>query len=428
MATGFAGLPTAQPEDAGLCPQRLARIDAVMDAAVAAKRVPGVATVVARGGKVVHAHVAGRLDIEREAPLGMNSLFRMYSQTKPITAAVIMALFEEGEFFLDEPVSKWLPEFAEPVVATHLAAKERTRSGLAFGDVAKARREITLFDLLTMTSGLPWFGRTPVAYWPTLEPAWEGTGFAPNDERFNDPRGSYEELVTTLAKTPLHDHPGATWNYGLDFDVLSLFLERLTGKDLDALFREKIFAPLGMNDTRFYCPEAHLNRLVTDHAWDEDENVIPRDRPETAEKAGRGNRRLRSGNGLFGGVLSTPPDYTRFAQMLANGGELDGVRVLGRKTVELMTMNHIGERNIDLAAGPNHGFGFGYSVRKGVGGSFMPGSPGRFGWGGAAGTNFFVDPAEELIGLFFTHVFMYQFVPTADLPERFEKMIYEALV
>ena len=428
MATSFAGLPVARPEDAGLCSQRLARIEAVMDAAVASKRVPGMATVVARGGQVVHAHVAGRLDIEREAPLGMDSLFRMYSQTKPITAAVIMALFEEGEFFLDEPVSKWLPEFAAPMVATHLAARERTRGGLAMGDVTKARREITLFDLLTMTSGLPWFSRTPVAYWAVMAPAWEGTGFAPNDERFNDPRGSYEEMVTALAETPLHDHPGATWNYGSDFDVLSLFLERLTGKDLDALFREKIFDPLGMNDTRFYCAQEDLSRLVTDHAWDEDENIIPRDRPETAEKAGRGNRRLRSGNGLFGGVLSTPPDYTRFAQMLANGGELDGVRVLGRKTVELMTMNHIGERDIDLAVGPNYGFGFGYSVRKGIGGSFVPGSPGMFGWGGAAGTNFFVDPAEELIGLFFTHVFMYQVVPTADLAMRFEKLIYEALV
>ena len=135
-----------------------------------------------------------------------------------------------------------------------------------------------------------------------------------------------------------------------------------------------------------------------------------------------------SGNGLFGGLLSTPWDYARFAQMLANGGELDGVRVLGRKTVELMSTNHIGDREVDIAIGPGYGFGFGMCVRKGIGGGFTPGSAGTFGWGGAAGTWFFVDPKEELVGLFFTHVFGYQFLPTADLHERFEKLTYEALV
>ena len=167
---------------------------------------------------------------------------------------------------------------------------------------------------------------------------------------------------------------------------------------------------------------------MTDHQWDATGKLVVRDRPETTEKAGRNNRPLMSGNGLFGGLLSTPWDYARFAQMLANGGELDGVRVLGRKTVELMSTNHIGDRNIDLAVGPNYGFGFGVCVRKGIGGTFMPGSPGTFGWGGAAGTWFFIDPVEEIVGLFFTHVFGYQFLPTADLFERFEKMTYEALI
>ena len=428
MTTEFAGLPVAEPEDAGLCPDRLGRIAGVMDAAVDDGTIPGTATVVLRHGQVVHRHVAGRLAIDGDAPLGMDSLFRMYSQTKPVTAAVIMSLYEDGAFFLDEPVSKWLPEFAEPRVVAYPGAEDRVRMGLAVANTVPARREITLFDLLTMTSGLPGISRTPAAYWPQMEPTWESTGFFGTDDRVNDPQFSYEEKVLAIAEVPLHAQPGETWNYGSDFDVLSLFLTRLTGQDLNTLFRERIFDPLGMHDSSFYCAEEDLGRLVTEHQWDENEKLVVRERPENAEKAGRSNRSLMSGNGLFGGMLSTPADYARFAQMLLNGGELDGVRVLGRKTVDLMTTNHIGARNIDLAVGPNYGFGLGYSVRKTVGGSVMPGSAGQFGWGGAAGTYFFVDPAEDLTGLFFTHVFMYQFLPTADLAERFEKLTYEALV
>tara|TARA_Y100001934_G_scaffold82201_1_gene101959 strand:- start:484 stop:1770 length:1287 start_codon:yes stop_codon:yes gene_type:complete len=425
----FAGLPASSATDAGFDPDRLARINKTMDAAVEDRSVPGTVTVIGRGSDIVHTHVNGKLDVNRDAPLGMDSLFRMYSQTKPVTAVVLMSLFEEGAFFLNDPVSKWLPEFAEPKVNRPLASHERVRGGLGTGSVESARREITLFDLMTMTSGLPSFMRTPAAFWPTLGPAWEGTGFSPTDTtRFNDPEGSYEDHVVALAQTPLHAHPGEVWNYGSDFDVLSLFLMRLTGQDLDSLFRERVFGPLRMTGASFYCPEGAEGRLVTDHAWNEGLEIEPRDRPETSEKTGKANRELMSGNGLFGGILCTPPDYTRFARMLLNGGELDGTRVLGRKTVELMTSNHIGDRDIDLTGEPNLGFGFGYSVRKGLGGTYTPGTPGTFGWGGAAGTFFFVDPAEDLFGLFFTHVFGYQFNPDADLAARFEKLTYEALI
>ena len=428
MTTEFAGLPVAEPEDAGFCPERLERIEAVMDAAAEARDVPGTATVVLRQGKVVHRHASGHLDVDREAPVAMDTLFRMYSQTKPVTAAVVMSLFEDGAFLLNEPVSKWLPEFENPQVVAYLGAEDQVRGGLPAAATVPARREITLFDLLTMTSGLPGVSRTPAAYWPQMEPTWEGTGFFNPDEGVNDPRLPYEEKVLAIAEVPLFAQPGETWNYGSDFDVLSLFLTRLTGQDLDTLFRERIFDPLGMDDSRFYCKAGDQERLATEYQWDEDGHIAMRERPENAEKAAGTNRGLMSGNGLFGGMLSTPQDYTRFAQMLLNGGTLDGVRVLGRKTVDLMTMNHIGTRNIDIVVGPNYGFGFGYSVRKDVGGSFSPGSIGQFGWGGAAGTYFFVDPVEDLAGLFFTQVFMYQFQPTADLPERFEKLTYEALV
>ena len=420
-------LPAGDPVRLGFAADRLNRIATTMDAAVAKGALPGAVTLVARRGEVAHLHVSGKLDIDRPAALQVDSLFRMYSQTKPMTAAVILALFEDGAFLLDEPISKWLPEFANPKVVAFQQSQERVRgAGVGPGLVA-ARREITIFDLLTMTSGLPSMSRTPAAHWPTLSRAWEGTGFSPGDTRFNDPPGTYDELVQALAASPLHAHPGEVWQYGSDFDVLTLLATRVSGKSLDVLFQEKVLGPLGMNDSGFYCAAADLGRLVTDHQWDQNGRIVVRDRPETSEKAGGNNRRLMSGNGLFGGLLSTPWDYARFAQMLLNGGELDGVRVLGRKTVELMSTNHIGERCIDLAVGPNYGFGLGVCVRKGIGGSFMPGSEGTFGWGGAAGTWFFVDPAEEMMGLFFTHVFGYQFLPTADLFERFEKMAYEAL-
>ncbi|MEM7019754.1 MAG: serine hydrolase [Pseudomonadota bacterium] len=428
--TTFAGLPVETPKAMGFSPQKIDRITQTMDAAVAQNRVPGVTTVIGRQGKIVHSHTTGYLDIDKRNPLGVDALFRMYSQTKPITAVVVMRLFEEGLFMLDEPLSKYVPEFANLSVIADSPMIDRVRGGgLSVTPEVPARRDITIYDLLTMTSGLSGLGKTPIAHYATLAPAWEGTGFLPGDMRINDPNVAYDEMVLAIANAPLHAQPGDNWNYGSDFDVLSLFLERLTGKDLDELFRTYVLDPLGMENTQFYCPADQLDRLVTDHAWDETGNLIVRDPPETAEKAGRGNRRFRSGNGLLGGILSTAEDFTRFAQMLLNGGHLDGAEILGRKTIELMTADHIGpDKEVNIATGPGYGFGFGYAVRRSVGGTKMPGSPGTFGWGGAAGTWFFVDPAEELYGLFFTHVFGYQFLPTADLFERFEKMTYEALI
>ena len=425
----FAGLELARPEAIGFNGERLERISKVMNQAVADRRVPGVATVIGRKGQVVHQHVVGNLDLDvGDENLAMDSLFRMYSQSKPVTAVVAMTLFEDGVLFLDDPVSKWLPEFCEPRVEKSLKPHERVKGvGIDIGATVAANRELTLFDLMTMTSGLPSMMRTTVSFQPAIDAAMGGSGFLPWDERVNDPDGSYEDMVLALAQAPLHAQPGEVWNYGSDFDVLTLLLERATGQSLEQLFQERVFDPLGMKDSCFYSGEDNMHRLVSDHAWDQQGNLIVRDPPSTAEKVGRGNRKLMSGNGLFGGILSTPLDFARFAQMLLNGGSLDGVRILGRKTVDLMTSNHIGDRTIDIAVGPNHGFGLGYAVRKGVEGTFMPGSPGTFGWGGAAGTWFFVDPVEQLWGLFFTHVFGYQFMPEADLASRFEKMTYEAL-
>jgi CubicO group peptidase (beta-lactamase class C family) len=408
-------LPAGDPSELGFAPERLDRISNMVDAEVRAGRLPGAVTLVARRGKVVHSHVSGKLDVERPAPVTADSLFRLHSQTKPMTAAVLMVLFEEGAFLLDEPVSKWIPEFAKPGVFAIKPPQDAVRGD--YSPTTPALREITIFDLLTMTSGLPSLGRTPVAYQPTMKAA----GITPGDTE--DPTLDYDDRVVAIAGIPLHSQPGKLWNYGYDFDVLSLFLTRVSGKNLGELFQEKLLGPLGMHDSSFYCNEEDLSRLVTEHQWNPVEGKLAiRDRPETSEKAGRGDRRVMSGNGVSGGLLCSPLDFARFAQMLANGGELDGVRILGRKTVELMRTNHIGDRCIDSIA-PNCGFGFGMFVRKSIGSSFTPGSAGTFGWAGAAGTWFFIDPKEELFGLFFTHVFGLMF-PTAV---QFEKMTYEAL-
>jgi CubicO group peptidase (beta-lactamase class C family) len=408
-------LPAGDPSELGFAPERLDRISNMIDAEVDAGKLPGAVTLVARRGKVVHSHVSGKLDVERPAPVAADSLFRLYSQTKPMTAAVLMTLFEEGAFLLDEPVSKWIPEFAKPGVFTLKSSQDAVRGN--YSPTTPARREITIFDLLTMTSGLPSLGRTPVMYSSTME----GAGITLGDP--TDPALDYDDRVVAIAANPLHSQPGEIWNYGYDFDVLSLFLTRVSGMNLGELFQEKLLGPLGMHDSSFYCNEEDLSRLVTEHQWNPvEEKLIVRDRAETSEKAGRGDQRTMSGNGGKGGLVCSPRDFARFAQMLANEGELDGVRILGRKTVELMRTNHIGDRCIDSFS-PNYGFGFGMFVRKSVGSSFTPGSAGTFGWAGAAGTWFFIDPKEELFGLFFTQVFGYMF-PTAV---QFEKMTYEAL-
>ena len=408
-------LPTGNPNELGFMPERLNKISSMIDAEVGAGRLPGAVTIVARQGKVVHSHVSGKLDVERQPSISTDTLFRLWSQTKPMTAVVLLTLFEDGQFLLDEPVSKWIPEFAKPSVFAIKPPQDAVRGD--YSPATPALREITIFDLLTMTSGLPSLARTPVVYWPTMKAA----GITQVDTE--DPTLDYDDRVVAIAANPLHSQPGELWNYGYDFDVLTLFLTRVSGMSLDALFQEKLLGPLGMHDSSFYCNEEDLSRLVTEHQWNPmEEKLSVRDRPETSEKAGRGDRRVMSGNGGSGGLLCSPRDFARFAQMLANGGELDGVRVLGRKTVELMRTNHIGDRCIDSFA-PNYGFGFGMFVRKSIGSSFTPGSAGTFGWAGAAGTWFFVDPKEELVGMFFTHVFGFMF-PTAV---QFEKMTYEAL-
>jgi len=431
----FAGLPLSAPEAVGFDATRLSRVGDAMRGAVEGGHVPAVATVVARRGQVVHREACGVLDLETGAALPIDGLFRMYSQSKPVTAAAAMVLFEEGLFFLDDPITNWLPEFTNRrVVVDPRDAQRVGGEPLSLLETVPALRDITIYDLLTMTSGLANVGATPTSYWQEFRDAWEGSGFWPGDTRFNDPTaGSLEGVVQALAQLPGFAQPGEQWLYGSDFDVLTVLLERASDQTIDEILRTRLFEPLGMHDSDFYCPADKQGRLATDHTWAPDGSLRVHDPVKTAEKANpKPERRLMSGNGFFGGILSTPADYTRFAQMLLNGGEVDGVRVLGRKTVELLATNHLAHiaaepQDITLGLGPGYGFGFGVCVRDRVGGSCGPGSVGTYGWGGAAGTWYFVDPVEELVGLFFTNVFGYQFAPNARLQQRFEHLVYAAL-
>ena len=429
--TEFADLPCADPASLGMDAKHLERVDARMAQAVERGEVPGVVTVVLRHGHVAHVSAHGHLDSERRNALPIDALFRMYSQTKPVTAALTMQLQEEGVFYVDEPITKWLPEFEGREVLSLLDPPNKVRGqGLLMGQTVPMQRQITIRDLLTMTSGLPSFGNIPSAMFPLLEPAWSGTEFGITNPGVVDTSVSAEQRVLQMAQLPNARQPGAAWEYAADFDVLTQVLERATGQNLDQLFQERIFGPLGVEGCGFYCPPEDADRLVTNHHWSEDGALNPVERPEDSHKVRESLGQQISGNGLYGGVLMTPAAYTRFATMLLNGGELDGQRVLGRKTIELMTADHLqaltGEQ-INLV-GPGYGFGFGYSVRREIAGTAIPGSIGTYGWGGAAGTYFIVDPTENLAALFFTHVFMYQFNPAAYLETDFEKGVYEALV
>ena len=426
----FAEMNRVEPQEVGLDPERVARVDARMAQGVQDGAVPGVVTVILRNGRVAHQSAHGYLDVERETPLPDDALFRMYSQTKPVVAALTMMLSEDGLLWVDDPITKWLPEFEGRAVITPPDPSQAVRgTGLELGSTEPMRRQIMVRDLLTMTSGLPSMSNMPWMMDPIISQAWSGTGFGPNDLGQADAEKDYHAGVLSIAQLPNARQPGAAWEYAMDFDILTVLLERASGRSIDELLQERVFAPLGVNDPGcgFYCGPEHADRLVTNHHWGPQAELLPVERPEDSEKVRETPGRQMSGNGLYGGALMTPAAYTRFAQMLLNGGELDGRRLLGRKSIELMTTNHLGAEEITLGRG-GYGFGFGYAVLKTLAMGAMPGTPGTYGWGGAAGTWFFVDPVEDLAGLFFTHVFGYQFNPAADLEQVFQKGVYEALV
>ena len=402
----WQGLPMAKPESVGMSQERLERVGEAMQRYIDADLVPGTVTLIARRGKIVHFEPRGKNFLEEDRAMGQDTIFRIASMTKPITSVALMMLFEEGRFLLTDPISKWLPEFKEMQVAIP------TAGDLQYGNfsLVPAARPITVKHVLTHTAGLANSYRgahTQALYQKAAA------------RQSPDETGAY--FVRRLATVPLNYQPGERWEYSRATCVVGRLVEEMSGQTLDEFFKERIFGPLGMNDTHFYLPESKLDRFVAQYAPAEGGGLTLVDAP-TAE-----SRFVKEPHVFFmgsGGLMSTAADYWRFQQMMLNGGELNGVRILGRKTVELMTTNHTGDLPIWLR-GPGSGFGLGYSVLLDRGEAGAMSSEGTFGWGGAYCTYFWVDPEEDLIGILMTQVRPYTHL---NIRQEFNVLANQAIV
>lgn len=391
-------IPKARPEEVGLSSERLARIRTTMQRYIDRGEVAGVVTLVARRGRIAYVDAVGMRDLAARKPMNVDTIFWIASMTKPITSVAAMMLYEQGHFLLTDPVSKFIPEFKNPKVAVAPKLPEFTNQPFF---TVPAEREITIHDLLTHTAGLANSRGLASDLYRKMQAEAQ-----PND--------TIGDIVKRLAKIPLKFQPGSAWDYGAASDVLGYLVEIISGLTLDQFFQERIFRPLGMNDTHFYLPEEKLSRRAVLYAPAEKGGLRPTDLPRGPADSGTvaGVTRPKRYYG-GGGLLSTVTDYLRFHQMMLNAGELDGVRLLGRKTVELMTTNHI--RDLPMTSTPEwrttrwHGFrfGLGYRVRADLGESALPGSLGSYGWEGSGSSYFWVDPKEQMVGILMCQVFPY---------------------
>jgi CubicO group peptidase (beta-lactamase class C family) len=402
-----------KPEDVGLSSLRLARIGDHMKRYIDAGKIAGTLTLVARRGQVAYLEPQGHLEIERRRPVTADAVWRIYSMTKPITSVGLMMLYEEGRFQLDDPVHRFIPSWQN--LRVFVGGNYPTFK------TAPVERPMTIRDLLSHTSGLTYgfMERTNV------DAAYRKLGVA------DQTRSGYtlQDMVDTLAELPLEFSPGTRWNYSVATDVIGHLIEVISGQRLDAYLRARILEPLGMRDTGFVLEDEQAARFAANYERQADGSLKMIDNPEQS------SYRKRSFLSGGGGLLSTAPDYFRFTSMLQNMGELDGVRLLGRKTVELMTMNHLpgGQDLTDLAqagmftetAYAGVGFGLGFSVQQSPARAQILGSAGEFAWGGAASTAFWIDPAEDLIVIFMT-----QLMPSSSYPLRRELRVltYASLV
>lgn len=399
-------LRRVQPESVGMASSRLARMDSVMQAYVAEGRIAGVVTLVARRGQIAHLKGYGTLDVATGAPMGPDAIFRIASQTKALTSVAAMILVEEGRLLLTDPVSKFIPEFAQ----TRVAVVEGEGDARTVREVPAAR-QINVRDLLTHTSGVS-YGDGPAAerYRAADLSGWY---FADEDE----PIG---QTIAQLPTLPFNSQPGTRYVYGFSTDILGVVVERASGQSLDEFFRSRILQPLGMTDTHFYLPREKASRLAAVHAATEAGRVerAPQNGSNAQGAYVEGPRKSFSGGA---GLLSTATDYARFLQMLLNGGELNGARILSPATVSLMTTDHLGE--IYTPAGL--GFGLGFEILEDPGAAAQMGSPGAFRWGGAYYSTYWVDPAEELVA-----IFMAQLIPARglDLHPKFRNLVYQSIV
>jgi CubicO group peptidase (beta-lactamase class C family) len=390
-ATTFAfgqGLPMAVPEEVGVSAERLERIRPVMQDYVDKGNLPGFLTVVARRGKIVHFETIGMRDVENNKPVEPDTIFRIYSMSKPITSVAVMMLYEEGHFQLGTPVSKFIPEFENMEVYN----EDQT-------EILDAKKKITIKHLLMHTAGLTY-----------------GWGDKPVDERYKELKifedgSTLADMVKKLGEIPLVHEPGKRWTYGVSTDILGYFVEVVSEMPFEAFLQTRLFGPLGMVDTAFSVSPEKRDRFAALYSPTKEDGL---------ERVGK----KADANGEFtffpsggGGLVSTAADYMRFSQMLLNGGELDGARILGKKTVELMRYPH-----------HDNWFGLGFAVVTDKESSDKKSpdileSVGSFSWGGAAATTFWIDPQEELVGLLMTQLLN----NPHPFQQQFKVLTYQAL-
>jgi CubicO group peptidase (beta-lactamase class C family) len=421
-------LPLAKPEDVGISPERIARISPGLQKYIDNRKVSNFVTLVARHGKIVHYDVQGYQDIKTQKPAQKDTLFRLYSNSKPIAGLATMMCVEDGLLSLTDPVSKYIPAFRNPMILAS-AATEQSRARASVGALTvPAKRGITVLDCLRNTTGLATPKRFPAALVPQFEDLIAKSGWDMMVDLDRVPEVSFKEMVEAHAGVPLCFEPGTDFEYHIGYPVLGVILETVTGKTLEQFYRERIFQPLGMKDTSFYVDIDKVDRFSTCYRpelkkgeW----SLGVYDHPETSEKVTGPKVHYGAGANL-GGLLSTAADYARFAQMLLNGGELDGIRLLGRKSVEMMTRNHLGDVTLSIM-GPEFGFGVGVGVYKG-GAPLNQRSIGTYGWGGAAGTTWFTDPQEDLIAICFTQLYMSMMMPDCNYQGEVERLGYPSLI
>lgn len=404
IALAQTGQSAARPT---ISAERLRRLDGLLQAYVDQGRLAGAVVEIRQDGRPVYSSAFGWRDREARDPMRTDTLFRIASQTKALTSVAVMMLMEEGKLLLGDPVGKYLPEWSKTSVAV-----ARPDGGY---DVVPARRPITIRDLLTHTAGVS-YGSGPA------DKAWRDAGiygwyFADRNEPVSGP-------VARMAALPMAAQPGEKFVYGYNTDILGVVVERISGKTLEAFLNERLIQPLGLKDTSFYVPRDKAGRLAV--VYSAQGNTISR-APDPG--AMRDGSHIGQGHYLNGprvafsggaGLVSTAADYSRFLEMLRRGGEIDGRRYLGRKSVELMTANHL--VGIDYPAGT--GFGLGFTVRTDMGKAGEPGSDGEYGWGGAYHSQYWVDPRERL-----TVVYLTQLLPPGNIDDhgKIRALIYQAL-
>lgn len=416
----FAGeLRTATPSQVGLSEERLERIDHLMQTRLERGEYIGAMGMIVRDGKVAYTDTWGYADRESKTPMTEDGIFRIYSMSKPITSVAVMMLYEEGKFQLNDPVGMYLPELANLKVLVEKVSPDPRNESWLEDDTASieinpdhyelvdAKRPITVRDLLCHTSGLTYgfFGNSIV------DQMYRKAGILRD-------QATLAEFTAELGKLPLRHQPGTIWHYSVSTDVLGRLVEVLSGMSYDEYLDKKIFGPLDMYDTGFQVPKADEHRLVQMYTPNAETRQFEVSDAEVSQNFHEGATFFSGG----GGLLSTARDYARFSQMLLNGGRLGKAQILSPKTIELMTIDHVGVRDQGRQGG--YGFGLGFAVAQNLALMATPGSLGEYNWGGAAGTKFWIDPEENMVG-----VFMIQILPPpSDYGTPFRNLAYMAIV